>query len=69
MSMSDRLPEPVYLKNVPREVIEEIDARYALVRTGHVSVHLNDGEWVRIEHRDGASRKVIEEGRRLRKSA
>lgn len=52
-----REPEPVYLRHIPREVVEELDRRYALVRNGHVSVHLHDGEWATVEHRDVMRRK------------
>jgi len=52
-------PQPVYLENMPRDVAMELDRRYALVKSGHVSVHLNDGEAVKIEHRDVASAKDL----------
>lgn len=46
-------PEPVYLKNIPREVAEELDRRYGLVEgSGHVTVHLHDGKAAKFEHRD-----------------
>ena len=45
-------PEPVYLKNVPREVVEELDRRWPMVQSGHVSVHKHDGRAVKVEHRD-----------------
>lgn len=46
-------PEPVYLRNMPREVAEELDRRYGLVEnSGSVTVHKHDGEAVKCEHRD-----------------
>lgn len=52
-------PQPVYLQHMPREVAEELDRRYGLVRSGHVSVHKNDGEWVTFEHRDVGKKKDV----------
>lgn len=49
----------VRLRNMPAEVALELDRRYALVRSGHVSVHKNNGEWVKIEHRDVTGRKEL----------
>jgi hypothetical protein len=44
---------------MPREVALELDRRYGLVQTGHVSVHKNDGEAVSFEHRDVGKRKDL----------
>lgn len=52
-------PTPVYLRNMPPEVAREIDRRYGEVRTGHVSVHKNDGRAVTFEHRDVGKLKDI----------
>jgi hypothetical protein len=50
-------PEPVYLQHIPRDVVQELDELWPLVRCGHVAAHKNDGEEVHCEARIIRKRK------------
>ncbi len=52
-------PEPVYLENMPTWVAKELDRRWGLVKSGHITGHKNDGEAVKFEHRDVGSAKDL----------
>lgn len=51
MNATTREARPIFLQNIPEDVVRRLDELYGLVRSGSVTLHKNDGETVKFEHR------------------